>query len=267
MHILPQIVATTYIDVYKTGRNRPCRFSCVDTNNNSHDYIVKFFGAIRAQIICEYMAVLIGKRLGLNVPQAAIVHVDPIFVDIIKDQPASESLKKHKGPHFGSRDIGPGATVVNQGYTLIGEALEQAINIFAFDMFIQNTDRTASGLAGNPNVLFKRNDLFPIDHELAFSFINLVGGNVEPWQLRNTELANRHIFHSRLRSHAHNKGISFENFLNALSNLQIEEVEDMVQRLPKEWYNERYVNKIIEHCRLVLSNLNRFQKELLEVFV
>jgi hypothetical protein len=148
------------------------------------------------------MAALLGKRLGLNIPEIAVVHIDPRLGDVVSDETARETLKKHAGPHFGSRDVGPGVAIVNQGYTLMGETLEQAIDIFAFDMLIENADRSAIGVAGNPNVLFRGNDLFPIDHELAFSFVDLIGHSHEPWQLRHTELTTRHIFYARLKSYA-----------------------------------------------------------------
>jgi hypothetical protein len=213
------------------------------------------------------MAALLGKRLGLNIPEIAVVHIDPRLGDVVSDETARETLKKHAGPHFGSRDVGPGVAIVNQGYTLMGETLEQAIDIFAFDMLIENADRSAIGVAGNPNVLFRGNDLFPIDHELAFSFVDLIGHSHEPWQLRHTELTTRHIFYARLKSYARNNDISFERFLNKLADLRIEDVENMVQNLPKEWYNDRYANKIIEHCRLIMSNVDKFRKGLLEVFI
>lgn len=267
MPTAPHVIATTYIDVCGTGRNRPCRFSCVNDNNYSQDYIVKFFGAIGSQIICEYMAALVGKRLGINVPDMAVVHIDPRTADFIGDETARDQLKKHNGPHFGSRDVGPGVAIVNPGYSLTSEALEQAIDIFAFDMFIQNTDRSAIGVAGNPNVLFRGNELFPIDHELAFSFVNLIGSESGPWQLRDTDLTKRHIFYARLKTYAHNHVISFERFLNNLAELRAEDIESMVQTLPNEWYNDRYVDKITQHCRLVLSNVDKFRRSLLEVFI
>lgn len=181
--IIPHLKATTYMDVCKTGRNIPCRFSCISETNISNDYIVKFFGAIGSNIICEYMAFLIAKRLDINVPNCAIVHIDPRMAEIIRDEDVNKNLKKHNGPHFGSQDIGPGAVIVSPEYTLNGRALQQAIDIFAFDMFIQNTDRSAPDQAGNPNILFRGNELFPIDHELAFSFIQLIGGDNDPYKL------------------------------------------------------------------------------------
>lgn len=263
---IPNVFATTYMDVKSSGRNRPCAFSCVNHENTSTDYIVKFYSSIGSTIICEFAATLLGKKLGINVPDIAIVHTDYRLAPSIRDRIARENFEKKDGPHFGSQYLGPGFTVMNKGYKLSSDSLEQALNIFAFDMLIQNIDRTAAGTVGNPNILYKGHQLFAIDHELSFSFVNLIGGNPDPWNIRGSNLAQRHVFYTQLGKHAKNNTICFDGFIEEVSALPDEYMESVMQALPTEWYNEMYAEKIITHINLIRSNIELFQKGLLEVF-
>ncbi len=263
---IAKVIAATYMDVKGTGRNRPCIFHCVDQENKSEEYIVKFYGAIRELVICEVSAALLGQALGINIPDIAIVYADQRLAQFIRDGEARENFKKEPGPHFGSHNLKNGYSVMSSGYNLANESLLEALNIFAFDMLIQNMDRTASGFTGNSNILYKGHKLYAIDHELSFSFINVLGGSPEPWKLRGSELVTRHVFYLPLRKHSESNEISFSKFLEKLAAMPDEYMENVMQALPSEWYNERYAEKIIAHISLIRRNIERFHKGLLEVF-
>lgn len=260
------VVATTYMDVNKTGRNRPCTFSCVDEDNRSDDYFVKFHGSIDSLIICEFVGSILGRALGVNVPNVAIVYIDDKMQSNIHDHIALEMFLKKSGPHFGSQNVGQGYMVMNSGYNLVNESLAQALNIFAFDMLVQNADRTRDGTVGNPNVLFKGNELIAIDHEMSFSFVNLIGNIPEPWSFRNTNLPTRHIFYPQLLRHAKNNTISFDDFIEKLVKISPEYMDSVMQALPAKWYNERYIEKINHHIHKICTNIDQFHDGLLEVF-
>lgn len=260
------VIATTYMDVCGTGRNRPCRFSCVNSDNISADYIVKFHGSIGPRIICEFVGSILAKTLGFNTPGIAIVHSDLRLAGVIPDAEARENFKKKSGPHFGSLDLGIGMSVMNPGYSLRGRALEQAVDIFAFDMLIQNTDRSGGGGAGKPNILFKGDDLFLIDHELAFSFINVLFPK-EPWELRKEGLAERHLFYTQVKKHSTNNVVLFDRIIQSFSGIRLDDIQEALNALPSEWHDDRYVSKILSHFDKVLSNVDKFHRGLLEVFV
>lgn len=263
---VPNVVATTYMMVNSSGRNRPCIFSCVNEDSLSEDYFVKFHGAVGPLIICEFIGSLLGQALGVDIPPVAIVHIDEKMNSAIQDADARNKFQAKPGPHFGSRNIGQGFTVMNSGYSLTSDTIEQALDIFAFDMLIQNTDRSSSGAAGNPNLLFKGNQLVAIDHEMSFSFINFLGEVSFPWNLRETNLPQRHIFYSQLYKHAKNNTVSFDRFIQKLAGISPEYMDSVMQAIPPEWYNERYVKKIAQHMDLLLTNMGRFHRGLLEVF-
>lgn len=263
---VPNVVATTYMTVNSSGRNRPCIFSCVNEDSLSEDYFVKFHGSVGSHIICEFVGSLLGQGLGIDIPQVAIVHIDEEMEAAIQDADARSKFQAKPGPHFGSQNIGQGYIVMNSGYNLTSDTIGQALDIFAFDMLIQNADRTSSSMGGNPNILFKGNRLVAIDHELSFSFVNLVGGDSEPWNIRDTNLPQRHIFYSQLSRHAKTHTVSFDGFIQKLVGISPEYMDSVMQAMPPEWYNERYVEKITQHIEKLLTNVERFHRGLLEVF-
>lgn len=267
MTTIPVVFATTYAGVCGTGRNRPCRFICINEQNKSIDYVVKFFGIIGSTIIFEVVAALLGKQLGIQVPEPAIVHIDQRMANNISDRIARENLLKNNGPHYGSRDLGTGLTIINKGYNLTNESLEQAINIFAFDMLIQNADRTIDGTVGNPNILFKGHNLYPIDHELAFEFVNLIGYSRQPWELRGSGLPQRHVFYRQLKRYAQNHEMYFESFVEKLHDVPSNYFDSVKQALPIEWYNELYLEKLNDYFDAVFDDIDLFHKGLLEVFI
>lgn len=265
MFLIPEVVATTYMGVCGQGRNRPCRFSCVSNDNMSLDYVVKFFGSIDYRIICETVASIMAKKLGLNTPDIATVYCDPRIKSAIMDTEAKEAFGKAPGPHFGSLDLGSGVTEMNMGYSLSGRTMEQAIEIFAFDMLIQNADRSPVEGDGRPNILFRGEELFLIDHELSFAFINSIGAQ-DPWVLRGVGLAERHVFYSSIRKYSSDTSGLFDRFVTRIGDLGIEVVHEAIAAVPEQWKNELYFNKILFHFENIFANVGRFHKGLLEVF-
>jgi hypothetical protein len=53
--------------------------------------------------------------------------------------------------------------------------------IFAFDTSIQNPDRRYD----KPNVLWRDEEMFVIDHELAFSLLHAIGAQGPTWEIKN----------------------------------------------------------------------------------
>lgn len=217
-------------------------------------------------MFCEFCGALTGQALGLNIPDVAIVEVDVRLMEVVGPQDENIRIEHWRtGPHFGSRYLGEGASVMQSGYRFSENSLTQAINIFAFDMFVQNTDRKTTGVAGRPNLLFRDDMLFPIDHDMAFSFVNLIG-DPQPWDLRGQPLATEHLFYLPLRQHAATHPLEFDEFIQALTHLPQDHMDAVKQRMPNAWYNDRYFEKISAHISLIQSDLDRFQQSLKAVF-
>ncbi len=87
--------------------------------------------------------------------------------------------------------------------------------LYAFDNLIRNGDR------GNrkPNLLFKKNDAFLIDHEMAFEIDNDTIGNFNNFDWEG-KFAHYHISHRFLKHSTRKQKLQyFETFLEYLRNL------------------------------------------------
>jgi hypothetical protein len=104
------------------------------------------------------------------------------------------------------RNIYKGYDTILPGQGLNNHQLPFAQTIFAFDVFIQNTDRTNN----KPNMMTNGYEMVIYDHELAFGFIFDLFTNPQPWVIRNVDLEwiNKHVLLSRIKG----KDFDFDGF-------------------------------------------------------
>ena len=180
---LPEIFAQAFHDSFMTSANKPLLITGIDkASGEKLDYVVKLKAAERMSneaSMRELLPCLISLELELPVVEPAIIEISQQFVETLKGnyswQPASKSL----GFNFGSLNLRDHKTlIINQ--PLIHRQLIHAQNAFAFDMFIQNSDRTIN----KPNVLTSGNDLVILDHEIAFGFIFAPFLTSKIWEIR-----------------------------------------------------------------------------------
>jgi hypothetical protein len=227
---------------------------------------VKFRNRLGARIISEFIAALLGQHLGLPIPPISVVDIDSRLVDAISDDDLHELLAKDSGPHFGSEYKIGGYMTIPHGFSIPNSLIPQALEIFAFDMLIQNPDRSNVPGHGNPNLLFDGNQFAIFDHELVFSFVQLIGVPPAPWELRGIGLAENHIFYRQLVNYAEKHEISFENFLTSFMTVSDLFLTEIKHSIPVNWINPSHVDKIIAHLTTVLENIELFRRGLLEVF-
>lgn len=133
-------------------------FKCIASDG--HLYFTKGRQTDRASLCNEWICAHLAQALGLPLPPFSILNVSQELVDELPGGWKSIG----EGPAFGSRQ--------HAGCTWLDLAQVQHIpqtlqaEIFAFDWWIQNIDRTD----GNPNLLWDTNQsaLVMIDHNLAF---------------------------------------------------------------------------------------------------
>ena len=90
-----------------------------------------------------------------------------------------------------------GLTTVEPSLILqLPRELAQAATIYAFDMLVQNPDRTRKR---RTNCAQWHGNLLAFDFELCFSFALLLLGEAEPWKV-DDKMAREHLFHPSLRS-------------------------------------------------------------------
>ncbi len=216
------------------GRTCPVLLGAVDADGKSIEVVTKLRGpqmSAKAQI-AELVAAPLAAHLGLAVPQVAVVNVAPEF-DAIVPPVLAEAFRASPGKNFGSVHLGTSFTTWAVGRSPAGLQREQAAEIFAFDLLVQNADRKSS----NPNLWSRSEQVGVYDHELAFSFLYLtiIGGSPRPWVLADQAAAFRfmegHAFYHPLRGGKLDLRL-FESRLAGLSN---EKIQGLVAPVPAEW--------------------------------
>jgi len=156
---LPTVAATRYVAPLREGGSLP---ALIETDNDGL-YVVKLRGAAQGAktLIAELIAGEIGRRLGLRVPDLAIVTLD---ADLHRAEPDPEiriPLSRSTGPNLGL-DFLPGSLPFDVAMKQPVDPV-LAADIVWFDAYLANVDRTTR----NPNMLRWHGNLWLIDHGAA----------------------------------------------------------------------------------------------------
>lgn len=144
-------------------------------------------------LIQEWMAANLARELNLPIPDFHIAYADKRLVDISFDKNFGY------GEVFASEFI---ESAVEYSYQFSVEPDLQR-DILLFDLWIQNEDRTLNDTnSGNPNLLWAKNQLYVIDHNLAFenNFNRADFWQTHVFKNWQFELDERKQFEARLQS-------------------------------------------------------------------
>jgi hypothetical protein len=204
-------------------------------------------------LVCEAMAAMLANDLDLPIPEPFTVQVDKQFASAIPDQATRGFAEQSVGLNFGTRRLAPQLATwpVNRTIPLATRPL--AAEIFAFDALIQNPDRRAA----KPNCLHQGNEVFIVDHELAFSFLVPIIGWKAPWQAGGIDFLtrgdSRHIFYEGLQG----TPIDLTRLEGAFEAIRPERIEEYGAGLPDEWRSETDAGeRICEYLKQLKGNLN-----------
>lgn len=253
---IPRVRAQTLLNTLSSGRNKPLLMTCIDQDSEHREYVVKSRQQLGYRVICEVLAALLGHHLGLPIPPIAIVEIPVQLSALLHSNPESFL----PGAHFGSQHVSGG-----QAVPTFNVPVETAIDVFAFDMLIQNPDRSNNANWGKPNILYDGQQVVLFDHELAFSFLSDLGTSPDPWRLRALPFSSHHIFFGQIRAHARDHNDIFAHFLTKLSTLSEPLLQDLAQSIPNDWQDASKSDKIILHLVRVCENISLFKHGLLEV--
>lgn len=263
MIAIPRIRAQTFLKEMSSGRTRPGLYACHIGEDQYQEYVVKYHSQLVSSIICEFIAALIGHHLGLPIPPIAIVDISAELIAII---PNLANLLEDKGPHFGSKYKAEGYMTLPTNFSVSQALIPNTLDIFAFDMLIQNLDRSYRPDQGKPNLLFNGYEFVIFDHELSFSFLKIIGPSPPAWQLRNENWVKSHIFYKQLVRYSNTHTILFDDFIARFQSVSDTILNEIGQTIPVNWNDSTQVSKIIDHLVMVRQNLKLFKKGLLEVF-
>jgi hypothetical protein len=222
------------------------------------DIVIKLNGAmdfgLRAAVF-ELVGSLMASRLGIECPQPYLVRLSPEFVNAVAlhEPEKANSLRQSIGWNFGSRMLKDSAIwAVDAPVT--SAMSSDALKIYSFDGLIQNPDRTQK----NPNLLTSGEKLVVIDHECAFSFLNVIGAAGEPWTLGNGDFMERHALRYGLSS----RTLDWADCRSAVQRLTPAFFDALRGDLPPEWNGDADVAKIKDHIAFVVDHIEDFEIEL-----
>ena len=259
-YIFPHIHALECYGVLESGTTKPMMIKGVDMKHGTRGhYVVKYKNATRMDIRATCREVLgcwIGIELGLNMVEPVAIDIKQELVDLLKNKDGYLSAQNSIGLNFGSKYV-EGYNELITGKPLTEIQINEAKEIFAFDMFISNADRGP----GKPNVLSNGNNFILFDHELAFSFVLLLPflQNKTPWILGDgeREMYKKHYFYPYLKS----INIDFYDFTQRFIKIDDYFWKRVQEFLPSEWHTDdleiikNYLNAIIKHKEIFAEQL------------
>jgi hypothetical protein len=247
------VEARQFRRLLKSGRTTPLLFECEDSvTGQKEEYVVKLKHSLDRRdrgLICELVSSLLAQTIGLNTPSVALVHLDKQMASLI-DVLSRDKIDKSVGLNFGSRLLSGGYLNLPNDYALPNNMEQAAAEIIVFDALIQNPDRRA----GKPNMFIKGNEIYIFDHELAFSFLELIGSKGNPWeQSAFTSCVRGHFFYRQLKG----RTLILDKVMQGIKNMSDGFLSDIQSGIPEEW-QDKGIEQIFDHLRAIVKNADSF---------
>jgi hypothetical protein len=163
--VLRTINATRYVTPLREGGSLPAIVEADDCGL----YVLKFRGAGQGPLalVAELVAGEIGRAVGLQVPELALMELDSALGRNEPDAEIRQLLMASHGLNL-AMDYLPGSVMFDPAARLPAGAVDEKVASMAvwFDAFATNIDRTAR----NPNLLWWHKKLYFIDHGASLYF-------------------------------------------------------------------------------------------------
>ncbi len=257
-YMVPHIYATGYGETFATGANAPIRASGIDINSNEKgEFVIKLKAGETMQDpsanLKELLAAFIAMELDIPVAAPVMVEVTAQFVETITDKAAMASAQKSLGFNYGSVYIDGYTTLLLT--TVPDKLVPFAQELFAFDMLIQNIDRTKQ----KPNMLTNGEEIVAIDHEKAFSFIFALFTPVNIGEIpeHQKDWIRNHILYPLVKG----KPYVANSFMDKCQKLDNDFWNRAWQLTPDDWKTEHFTT-IKDRITSFIDNRKAFIKEL-----
>jgi hypothetical protein len=195
----------------------------------------------------EALAACLAGDLGLPINEPFLVALDPEWVSAIGDLETREMLERSSPVAFACKSAGSQWRIWSAADRITGARETAALEILAFDAYIDNDDRKPS----NPNCLLKGDAFRIIDHELAFRIRQKLFPRPEPWKtgyLQRLTGPDGHLFGADLRG----RNLDFEPIRRAWSSISDDRLQEYLSTLPSEWAEARVaMDAAVAHLRTV----------------
>jgi hypothetical protein len=246
-----------------SGRTKPCVVTCSRAGHENVEFVVKLRKAVNFNetgLTCELVSALLAKKLGLSIPNPSLILISREFAESISIPHICNVMKESVGLNFGSALISGGSSTwpVNKPLPLSLE--EKASEIIAFDAMVQNPDRRTD----KPNVLSGSQELYIIDHEMAFSFLHSIG-SVQPQPYAPEAFSSflrKHLFYGYFKG----KDLKLDRFIAAIGSTSEDDIEQIFDVIPSAWKNDA-TPKIKTHLLKILKQPGKFIDSVREVII
>ncbi|MEO6037156.1 MAG: HipA family kinase [Saprospiraceae bacterium] len=259
---LPEVIALQSFGVAESGANKPLFIRGVELGNRkSGDYVLKYRGAERMdEGACqrELLAAWLATEMKISTPSPVVVHVTSQFVETLRGKDVYANVSKSIGLNFGTRYV-PANLPLRPGQLLSPEQERQAARIFVFDQLIRNADRNER----KPNLFLANEQIFAIDHELAFDFLFILPSLLNPvaWQLNDTDVnaAKNHFFFPSV--YKRSKTLDWEAVYEPFFTVNLDWTQ-FASECPPAWHDATTLDKIKTRINTILTNIEKFKSEL-----
>jgi len=146
---------------HRTKQGITAPFMCI-AEGDEH-YFVKGKSASLYERISEWMGASLGTAFDLPIPKFIIVQVPQELLDLDGEETLNDLGNE---PAFASKRIFFSQELRYDRIPQIHKTLQQ--DILLFDIWIRNSDRSLTEKGGNPNLLWCKNKVYVIDHNLSF---------------------------------------------------------------------------------------------------
>ena len=269
-----EVAATEFRSVMDEGHSKPILVGChgfsgtaneIDWNDPSQ-YVVKLTRPhtgrdFRTRMACELIGAMLGKALGLNVPQYAVVHVSQGFVDSVPDDDAKQRLSRNVGMQFGTVYLENVDTWRPSPSDKPQTVFEQLTQILEYDSTLLNGDRTSN----RSNLLIQGSHCIPIDHEDTLRVYRMDDTEYEAFLdeplMDDGDLRN-HAVYEELQP----KEPAFGQVAKQWRDIPIREKLDSIRdHVPSHWESEEgdlerifdFVHRRAEHLQAIIYQLHR----------
>ena len=167
---LPNVQATAYLTPLREGGSLPGLVEADDLGT----YVVKFTAAGQGPkaLVAEIVAGELGRMLGVDIPDLALIEVDAELGRREPDEEVQELVVASAGLNL-AVDFLPGSVGYDPSFEVDAR---QAARIVWLDAFVANVDRSAR----NTNLLIWHKTLWAIDHGACLRFHHS-WGDVDPF--------------------------------------------------------------------------------------
>ncbi len=226
--MLPTVRAVRYVAPLREGGSLPGLMEADDEGT----YVVKYRGAGQGPkaLVAEVLAGEIGRAMGLLVPEAVLLDLDPSFARLENDYEIRHLLQASDGLNY-ALDYLPGSITYDPLVPPDPDP-DFAADVVWFDAFVSNVDRTVR----NTNMLEWHGRLWLIDHGASLYFHH-------DWRVvsESVDVRAGDPF-TRVREHVL---LPFAGDLEAAdararARLSAEAFEDIVASVPEGWLTEYY---------------------------